>query len=416
MDKRDYNKIIKRIDTYEDAMVELQIALTAIPAISPDNGGDGEVEKAKYISNCLNKMGFPSLKELHAFDDKVSSGVRPNLILQIPGKNDDITTWILTHMDIVPPGELNLWDENPYKGYVKNGRIYGRGTEDNQQDLVASIFASKAFMEEGIVPETSIGLAFVSDEETSSRFGLSHLMNHEENPFRKTDIILVPDLGNEAGTLIEVEEKSIFWLRFKTVGKQCHASMPHMGKNAFQAASYLVVRLNDLHHIFNDRNPFFEPPASTFQPTKKDPNIPNINTIPGKDVFFLDSRILPHYPLSEVLSEIRLMSEEIERQFGVSIEITAIQEAQAPPPTSYDAPVVLALQQAIKDVYNVKASPQGFGAGTVAAVFRMHGYPAAVWSKVTHMAHQPNENCTIANMMGNAKVFAHLFLQKPGNK
>lgn len=412
IDKEGFDKITRRIDTYVNAMIEMQLALTATPAISPDNGGDGEFEKAKLISSCLKKMNFPDMIELHAPDSRVSSGVRPNLILKIPGKNTDQTSWILTHMDIVPPGETALWEENPFVGYVKDDRIYGRGTEDNQQDMVASIFAAKAFLDEGMIPEKSIGLAFVSDEETSSRYGLSYVMDHSDNPFRRTDLILVPDLGNADGTLIEIVEKSIFWLRFKTTGKQCHASIPNLGKNAFQAASHLVVRLNDLHRIFNARNLFFEPPSSTFQPTKKESNIPNINTIPGEDVFYIDGRILPEYPLAEVFSKIRGMADEIERNFGVTIEITPIQQVQAPPSTPHDAPVVIALKEAVRDVYKVEASPRGYGAGTVAAVFRLHGYPAAVWSKVTYMAHQPNESCVIANMLGNAKVFAHLFLQR----
>jgi succinyl-diaminopimelate desuccinylase len=407
-----FDHISERIDSCESAMIDMQIALTALPAMSPDNGGNGESEKAKYLSSCLKKMNFPELIELHAPDERVSSGVRPNLILKIHGKNMEKTTWVLTHMDIVPPGDPSLWDENPFVGYVKNGRVYGRGTEDNQQDMIASIFAAKTFLDEGVIPETSIGLAFVSDEETSSRFGLSYVINHRENPFQKTDRILVPDLGNPDGTLIEIVEKSICWIRFKTTGKQCHASLPHLGKNAFQAASHLVARLNQLHDIFDDRDAFFEPPMSTFQSTKKEPNIPNINTIPGEDIFYMDSRILPQYPLSEVLSVMRSIADDIETHFDVAVEITPVQKIQAPPSTRHDAPVVLALQEAVKDVYRVEAFPGGYGAGTVAAVFRTHGYPAVVWSKVTCMAHQPNENCVIANMLGNAKVFSHLFLQK----
>jgi succinyl-diaminopimelate desuccinylase len=313
----------------------------------------------------------------------------------------------------VPPGDPNLWTANPFKGYIKNGRIFGRGTEDNQQDMIASISAAKAYLDEGIEPETSIGLAFVSDEETSSQFGLSYLINHKENPFRKTDIIVVPDLGNAEGTLIEIVEKSIFWIQFKTTGKQCHASMPALGNNAFQAASNLVVKLNDLHRVFNAENSFFDPPFSTFQPTKKEFNIPNINTIPGEDVFYMDCRILPQYPLSDIMSEMKQMAKEIENIFGVSIVITPVQKIQAPPPTPHNAPVVLALQEAVRDVYHIEATPQGIGGGTLAGIFRMHAYPAAVWSKVTHMAHQPDENCIIDNMIGNAKVFAHLLLQKP---
>ena len=35
---------------------------------------------------------------------------------------------------------------------------------------------------------------------------------------------------------------------------------------------------------------------------------------------------------------------------------------------------------------------------------------AAVWSRLGEMAHQPDEHCRIENMVGNAKVYALLFL------
>jgi succinyl-diaminopimelate desuccinylase len=407
-----FETIIRRIDSYKDAMIKLQVDLTAIPAMSPDNGGDGEFNKAQFIFKYLTVMNFPNVVEIDAPDSRTSSGIRPNLVVTIPGNNPQKTVWIMTHMDVVPPGELELWDEDPFRCYVKNGRVYGRGTEDNQQDIVSSIFAAKAFLDEGIKPECSIGLAFVADEETASRFGLSFILQNKENPFRKTDIIVIPDSGNEDGSMIEIAEKSILWLRFKTIGKQCHASRPGLGKNAFQAASHLVVLLDRLHHIFAASDPFYEPQTSTFQPTKKEPNIPNINTIPGDDVFYMDSRVLPQYRLSHVLHEIRGIAEEIEKQFDISIEITTVQEVQAPPPTPHDAPVVTALKEAIRLVYNVEATPQGIGGGTIAAIFRENNYPAAVWSRMQHTAHQPNENCLISNMVGNAKVYANLFLQR----
>jgi succinyl-diaminopimelate desuccinylase len=315
-------------------------------------------------------------------------------------------------MDIVPPGELKLWNNDPYKGYVKNGRIYGRGMEDNQQDLVASIYAAKAFFDEGILPSSSIGLAFVADEETGSKKGLEYLLENEKNLFKKSDFLVVPDFGNSKGTMIEIAEKSILWLRFKTKGKQCHASRPSLGKNAFAAASHLIVKLNRLYQIFDSSDPIYQPPESTFEPTKKDGNIPNINTIPGEDIFYLDCRILPSYNLSVIQSKIRDLADEIEERFDVSIEITPVQRVQAPPPTPYNAPVVTALQKAIKDVYGADACPVGIGGGTVAAGFRKKGYEVAVWSKLSETAHQPNENCLIEDIIGNAKVYAHLFLQK----
>jgi succinyl-diaminopimelate desuccinylase len=407
-----FEKVKKRIERYRGAMIQMQIELTAIPALSPDNGGQGESDKARYLLEKLRVLGFKHIREFNAPDGRVASGIRPNLIVTQPGRRPDRTTWILTHLDIVPPGEKALWSEDPYKGYQKGEQLYGRGTEDNQQDLVASIYAAKALIDENVIPESTLGLAFVADEETASQYGLVYLLQHQHNPFRKSDLLVAPDSGNEDGTLIEVAEKSIYWLRFRTIGKQCHGSRPELGRNAFLAASHLVVRLHDLHIIFNDVDPLYHPPASTFQPTKKEMNVPNVNTIPGEDVFYLDSRILPQYLLSDVFSQIRRMADDIEKQFSVTIEIEVVQAVQAPSPTPGDAPVVLALREAIRNVYQVDATPQGIGAGTVAAYFRREGYPAAVWCRIGSTAHQPDEHCLIGNMIGNAKVYAHLFLQK----
>ncbi|MCG6537277.1 MAG: M20 family metallo-hydrolase, partial [Syntrophales bacterium LBB04] len=73
INKKDFDNLSGKIDAYEDDMIEIQIALTSIPAISPDNGGDGEFEKSKYLSSCLKKMNFPDPIELHVPDARVSS-------------------------------------------------------------------------------------------------------------------------------------------------------------------------------------------------------------------------------------------------------------------------------------------------------------------------------------------------------
>ena len=411
IDENVFTNIVRRIDTYRDDMIKLQKALTAIPAVGPANGGDGEMLKAQLLKQLLIDMGFRSFQHFDAPDSTVSSGLRPNFFTSLEGQNKSHITWIITHLDIVPPGELNLWSSDPYATYVKDNCVYGRGTEDNQQDMVASIFAAKAFLDEGIVPRTPIRLFFVADEETSSGKGLYHVLNLPQKIFSRDDVIVVPDSGNQDGSLIEIAEKSILWLRFKTSGKQCHGSKPQLGNNAFTAASHLVTKLIKLRTIFNAVDPLFDPPASTFEPTKKEANVGNINTIPGEDVFYMDCRILPQYDLQEVLGEITKIAKKVEKKFSVTVEVSPEQYIQSTEPTSADAPVVRALQGAIEAVYHLKARPGGVGAGTVAAYLRKQDYPVAVWSKSNMMAHQPNENCPIDNMIGDAKVFAHLFLQ-----
>jgi succinyl-diaminopimelate desuccinylase len=405
------DRIFRRIESYVADMIDLQIKLTAIPALSPDNQGTGEAEKADFLVKYLIRSGLNEIKELNAPDDRVPCGYRPNLLVNFPGKKANRKVWILTHMDIVPPGEMGLWSEDPYKGYVKDGCVYGRGTEDNQQDLVASVFAAKAFMDEHILPESSVGLAFVADEETSSHWGLDYILQHPHNPLKKEDLIVVPDSGEPDGSAIEIAEKSILWLRFTTKGVQCHGSRPSLGKNAFLASSYLIVELQSLYKKYATKNKLFNPPESTFQPTRKEGNFSSVNTIPGEDTFFMDCRILPVYDLKKVMHEIRRIADLIAEHFQVKIDIQPVQHVQAPPPTPRNAAIVRALKNAIKDVYQVRGQAVGIGAGTVAAVFRKYGYEAVVWSKLRYKAHQPDESCLIDNMVGNAKVFAHLMLQ-----
>ncbi len=409
--KSSFEKLAARIDRTRDDMVDLQMRLCAIPAIDPASGGEGEARKADFLVDFLKTRGIADIRLVKAPDLNAPSGYRPNILARVKGRSSARTVWVMTHTDVVPPGELSLWRGDPFKAWIEKGRVYGRGVEDNQQDMVASIFATLAFLAEGIRPAYDVGIALVADEETGSGKGIGYVLG-QNKAFRKDDLIIVPDAGNEKGTMIEVAEKSILWLKVKTVGKQAHGSTPEKGRNSFKAASFLVAELDKLYKIFPGRDKLFDPPLSTFEPTKKEANVPNINTIPGEDVFYMDCRILPRYAVPEVERTVKDLAGKIAKKFNVRIRIEVQQKASAAPPTPAGAPVVLALKKAVKAVYRKDAQAMGIGGGTVAALFRRAGFNAACWAKLDETAHQPNEYCVIDNMVGDAKVFAHVFLQE----
>ncbi len=408
----DFEKLSKRIDTFVEDAIELERKLTSLVAMAPENGGDGEYEKAEYLKEVLKEIGFHEIKEIKAPDNRVTAGYRPNIIGIYPGKSHDRKIWIMTHMDVVPPGDLSLWKGDPWKAWVEDGKIYGRGVEDNQQEMVASILAVKALAMEGITPEYDVGLVFVADEETGSEYGIKYVLKTKKEIFSKEDLIIVPDGGNPDGTMIEVAEKGILWIKFTVKGKQTHGSTPNRGINAHKAGANLIVRLEKLYEIFDFRDELFDPPASTFEPTKKEANVPNVNTIPGEDIFYFDCRIMPRYSLEEVMEKVQEIAESVEKDFGVKVELSYPQKAPAAPPTPPDAPVVKALQKAIKAVTGRDAKPMGIGGGTVAAVFRAAGFHAAVWATMDETMHSPNEYAKIENIITDAKVYAHIFTQK----
>jgi succinyl-diaminopimelate desuccinylase len=403
-----FEQISAQIETSRNEAIELMKSIIPIKALGPLNGGVGETEKAEFIIQYLKKIGFENISEYPAKDPKLPNGVRPNIMALLPGKNKKKTVWILAHLDVVPAGDLSKWETDPFEAVVKEGKIYGRGTEDNNQGMVSAIIAAKAFLDLGIAPAYNIGLALVADEETGSVYGLEHMMKNHRHLFSPNDLIIVPDAGEPDASMIEVAEKSIIWMKFKTTGKQVHASTPNKGINAFRAASHLVVALEELSEIYNAKDTVFDVPQSIFTPTKKEANVGNINTMPGEDVFYLDCRILPIYNIEEVMQKTREIANKIEAQFNVRIEISTEQKEQAAPATPVDAEVVALLKSAIKDVYQINAKPMGIGGGTVAALFRRAGFNAAVWSTLDDLAHQPNEYCVIDNMINDAKVFAHI--------
>jgi succinyl-diaminopimelate desuccinylase len=405
-------KIFRQIDGYRDELIELQTALTSKVALGPDNGGSGEHEKTWFIKASLEALNPEMLEEINAPDERAQDGYRPNLIAKWGSHQDKPPVWVLSHSDIVPPGDLSLWESDPYQVQVKEDRIIGRGVEDNQHGFVSSYLALKAVLDTGQKLARPVGLVIVADEETGSDYGLSYLLKHHQGFFREQDLIIVPDGGNEQGTMIEVAEKSMLWVKFTVTGKQCHASTPQKGKNSLFGSARLIVALGKLKEQFDQSDKLFRPPISTFEPTKIAANVPNVNTIPGRDIFYMDCRILPQYGVDDILLACKKISEEIGTELGLKIDVEPTYRQDATRPTSPDAPVVKALAAAIKRVTEKDAKPMGIGGGTVAAFFRKAGLPAAVWSTVADSAHQPNEYCEIPNVLSDAKVFACLYMDK----
>jgi len=404
-------QIFSFIDKAQALAIELETELTKRPAIAPDSGGEGELDKCVFLEGWLREHGITRLERFDAPDERAKGGVRPNLIATIEGGGTaQSRLWIMSHLDVVPPGDASMWKSDPWTATLADDspgrRIIGRGTEDNQQGLVSSVLAALAFARQGLRPARTLNLLFVADEEMGSAYGIGWLLKHHGDLFAKDDMVLIPDSGDSLGEGIEIAEKNLIWARFVTRGAQAHGSRPDQGVNAHIAGADLALRLHyGLSEIFAAHDPLFDLDYSTFQPTKKEANVPNINTIPGEDVFCMDMRVLPRYPAQSVLNEIDRIKAEVEAKHRVSVEYSIVQ-LQESPATSADAPLVKKLSGAISEVYAVSPRPSGIGGGTVGAYLRGAGIDCAVWARIDETAHHPNEYALLDNILGDAKVFA----------
>ena len=400
---KDFKIIRDFVEGLKDEAIRIEKLLTSIPAMAPESDGDGEEKKAIALEKYLVSLGFPKAEYFYAPDDRVSSKRRPNMLFTIQGKRKT-SLWIISHLDVVPPGEG--WDASPWEVRQEGDKIIGRGVEDDQQGLTSSVLAALPFLKLGITPEYTIKLLFVADEEVGSKYGVCYLLK-EHSLFQKGDLILVPDGGDPKGETIEVAEKTTIWFKFTTLGLQTHASMPDSGNNAFVAASDLVLRLHNLQTVFNKKDPLFAPDYSTFQPTKKEANVPNINTIPGEDIFYMDARVLPLYSPEEVVKAVKKECEEVEKKYGVKI-LCEYDDIEYSPQTPKDAKVVEELGQALTKIRGIKPKIVGIGGGTVAAPLRLKGFEVAMWSSLDDMAHQASEYALLSNIINDAVIMAAL--------
>ncbi|NJE05638.1 M20 family metallo-hydrolase [Thermococcus sp. M36] len=415
-------RVSQEIENLRNDMVETLVELIKIPAISPNYGYEGEYDKAQKLLEIIKDWPFDKVEVYNAPDERAKNGVRPNILAYYYGEKGEESErlWILTHIDVVPPGDLSRWTvTEPFKPLVKDGKVYGRGSEDNGQSLVASLYAVRAMMNLGIRPKRTVILAFVSDEETGSKYGIEWLMKEHPELFRDNDLVLVPDGGNEEGTFIEVAEKSILWMKVKIHGRQVHASMPDKGLNAHRVALDFAYHLDKLlHEKYSKKDELFDPPESTFEPTMVHGPADSPNIAPGEHEVVFDCRILPRYSIDDILADAERLAEEVKEKYRKEfdgkvlpeIEIEVLQRLDAPEPTDPNSEIVKLLQEALRRLRGKEAKVGGIGGGTFAAYFRKLGIPAVVWATLDETAHQPNEYAWIKNLVEDAKVMATLAL------
>lgn len=412
--------------------IELEKLLTSHKALAPENGGDGEWEKCAALEEFLRAHGITNLERFDAPDDRALRGRRPNLIATIPGKTVAASTglgsstkpatstepgastkpgaiWVIAHLDVVPVGNLADWQTDPWTVVQKDGKLYGRGVEDNQQGLCSAFAAAWAFVANKVQPQRTIKLLFAADEEVGSKYGMIWLLQNHPELFGKDDFFLIPDGGDPLGKTIEVAEKNVLWLEFTVSGKQCHGSRPDEGLNACLAADRLSLALYEgLHKKFGAKDKLFSPATCTFEPTKRAANVDGVNIIPGSDVFCFDCRVLPRYKNEDVLKVIDGIIAQEEKKSGAKVSYKILQNAQSRA-TDKNAPVVKALAAAIKEAHGIDAETIGIGGGTVAAELRNLGHDCVVWSSMDETAHMPNEYCIVDNLIKDAQTLALMF-------
>ena len=122
-----------------------------IPSVSSDH--ENVVKALHFALDLAEKYGFETESFL---DDQVG---------MIRMGTGDETLGILTHVDVVPPGDTADWDTDPFEPVIKDNRMYGRGTIDDKGMIVASLYAMRAVRELGLPMYKKVELIMGTQEE-----------------------------------------------------------------------------------------------------------------------------------------------------------------------------------------------------------------------------------------------------------
>ena len=141
------------------------------------------------------------------------------------------------HMDVVPADAdtLDKWDVGPFSGEIKDGAVWGRGTLDMKNQLVALLESVEALINEGYAPRRTIYLAFGHDEEIMGFQGSKYIVDYLKG--KGVQLAAVLDEGGiltekmlegveDPVGLVGITEKGYLTLSITAMGNPGHSSMP----------------------------------------------------------------------------------------------------------------------------------------------------------------------------------------------
>lgn len=301
-----------------------------------------ELPAVQYLKQVLDAEGIPS--EILALDPQ-----RPNLVVRLKGSGAKRPILIMGHTDVVNV-DARKWTFPPFSATLDGGYVYGRGTVDDKDNLVASLMTVILLKRAGVPLERDVIFLAEAGEEGSVRYGIQYMV---ENHFSRIDAeFCFAEAGGgvrSGGKLhhysVATAEKIPYAVKLVASGPAGHGSRPlrtnavvHLAQAVARVAAWQPpMRLNDTTRTYFERlatlsstedaarynnlvNPERaaaiqeylaerEPGHNSMLRTSISPNIIQagyrINVIPSEAVATLDIRALPDENIPAFLDSLR---------------------------------------------------------------------------------------------------------------
>jgi len=219
-----------------DPAIKLLRDLVAIDSVNPSlvPGAAGEGQIAEAIASHLRRIG------LDVEVQEVAPG-RPNVIGVLEGRRQGRSLMFCGHVDTVGVEGMTA----PFDPVERDGRMYGRGSQDMKSGVAAMIDAARVVAEGGLERGRLI-VAAVVDEEFES-IGADALVKRWT-----ADAAVVTE---PTDLRIAIGHKGFAWFELETKGRAAHGSRPREGRDAIVRMGRVLHELEALDRRLQTRPP-----------------------------------------------------------------------------------------------------------------------------------------------------------------
>ncbi len=248
-----------------EPVIDLLCDLIRRRSVTPDDAGCQDL-----MSTRLEALGFEC--ETMPFNDVTNLWARRGTeapVLCFAG-----------HTDVVPPGDLDEWQSDPFEPTFKDGLLYARGAADMKSGLAAMIIAIERFLETHPDHPGSIALLITSDEEGRARDGTLRVMDALAERDEHIDwcVLGEPSSQTALGDIIRIGRRGSLSGMLTVHGVQGHVAYPQLADNPIRRFAPVLAELHDI--TWDDGNEYF--PPTSFQVVDVRAGIGFPNVTPGE--------------------------------------------------------------------------------------------------------------------------------------
>ncbi len=200
-----------------------------------------EIDLTRYLVSVLEAEGIEH--EVYALEEN-----RPNVVARLRGNGTKQPLLLMAHQDTVNV-DASKWSFPPHSAARDQGWIYGRGTVDDKDNLVAALMTIVMLKRQGLELDRDIILLAESGEEGSTQIGIEYMVN---NHFAAIDAefclaegaSVVRQNGQVLYSSVQTVEKLPRAISLSSTGIAGHGSVP-LQTNAIVALSRAVASIAD---------------------------------------------------------------------------------------------------------------------------------------------------------------------------